>query len=110
MREEGGRGGKEGEVERKGPRPILALTNMRPGPLGATKPEEFGDYFAWGETEPKERYSWDNYKFGSDPSALNKYCDDDGKMSLDLEDEAANKFFAQPFKSDVNEYTGRIGN
>ena len=21
--------------------------------LGATKPEEYGDYYAWGETEPK---------------------------------------------------------
>lgn len=31
--------------------------------VGAKTPEEFGDYFAWGETEPKETYSYDNYKF-----------------------------------------------
>ena len=26
--------------------------------IGANKPEEFGDYFAWGEVEPKEEYNW----------------------------------------------------
>lgn len=30
--------------------------------IGATKPEEFGDYFAWGETETKEIYNWSTYK------------------------------------------------
>lgn len=29
--------------------------------VGATKPEEYGDYFAWGETEEKDYYYWDNY-------------------------------------------------
>ena len=27
--------------------------------VGATKPEEFGDHFAWGETEVKDHYGWD---------------------------------------------------
>ena len=31
--------------------------------VGATKPTEFGDYFAWGETEPKEVYDWNTYKY-----------------------------------------------
>lgn len=31
--------------------------------VGATKPEEYGDYFAWGETEPKEVYDWSTYKY-----------------------------------------------
>lgn len=31
--------------------------------VGATKPEEFGDYFAWGETETKNEYRVENYKF-----------------------------------------------
>ena len=30
--------------------------------LGAKRPEDTGDLFAWGETEPKEVYSWDTYK------------------------------------------------
>ena len=29
--------------------------------VGATAPEEYGDYFAWGETKTKDVYSWDNY-------------------------------------------------
>lgn len=31
--------------------------------VGATKPEEYGDYYAWGETEKKEKYTVLNYKF-----------------------------------------------
>lgn len=37
--------------------------------VGATKPEEFGDYFSWGETKPKDSYWQDNYKYG----VINKY-------------------------------------
>lgn len=31
--------------------------------VGASRPEEYGDYFAWGETAPKEEYTEKNYKF-----------------------------------------------
>ncbi len=31
--------------------------------VGATKPEEYGDYFAWGETKPKEIYALHTYKW-----------------------------------------------
>lgn len=31
--------------------------------LGAESPEEFGDYYAWGETKPKSSYSKDNYSY-----------------------------------------------
>ncbi len=31
--------------------------------VGASSPEELGDYFAWGETKPKEKYSDENYMF-----------------------------------------------
>ena len=31
--------------------------------LGASSPEEYGDYYAWGETKPKTMYEWSNYKF-----------------------------------------------
>ena len=31
--------------------------------VGATCPEEYGDYFAWGETRPKSSYTQDNYTF-----------------------------------------------
>ena len=31
--------------------------------LGASRPEEYGDYYAWGETSTKADYSWNTYKF-----------------------------------------------
>ena len=31
--------------------------------LGASKPSDYGDYFAWGETEPKTNYTWATYKW-----------------------------------------------
>ncbi|MBR6375370.1 MAG: hypothetical protein IKR91_03965 [Alloprevotella sp.] len=42
--------------------------------VGAEAPEEYGDYFAWGETEPKSDYSWSTYKYGKDEDELTKYC------------------------------------
>ncbi len=40
--------------------------------LGATTPEAFGDYYAWGETETKSNYNFTTYKFGTDVT-LSKY-------------------------------------
>ena len=57
--------------------------------LGASSPEEYGNYYAWGETEQKDDYDWDNYKFG-DRDNLTKYNKKDGKTILDLEDDATN--------------------
>jgi hypothetical protein len=44
--------------------------------VGADNPEDYGDYFAWGETQPKDSYSWDNYLYGSGYNQLTKYCYD----------------------------------
>ena len=67
--------------------------------IGATTPEEYGGYFAWGETEPKSAYSWDNYKHSHLRNySLTKYCSNsfygcngyiDDKTILDFEDDAA---------------------
>ena len=65
--------------------------------VGASKPEEYGSYFAWGETQPKNEYSWKNYKFISG-SKLTKYCVEhvydwsgvvDDKIELEPADDAA---------------------
>ena len=43
--------------------------------VGADTPEEFGDYFAWGETQPKEYYDWSTYQYCNGSSnTLTKYC------------------------------------
>ena len=43
--------------------------------VGATSPEEYGDYFAWGETTPKTTYDWATHAWcnGSE-NTLTKYC------------------------------------
>ena len=58
--------------------------------LGASAPEEYGDYFAWGEVEPKDEYSWENYKWGDGTASnMTKYNEKDGLTTLKLEDDAA---------------------
>lgn len=44
--------------------------------LGATSPEDYGNYYAWGETTPKTDYSWDTYTYGKGENQLTKYCCD----------------------------------
>ena len=62
--------------------------------VGATKPEEYGGYYAWGETEEKSHYRWDNYKWYSEYNnyacTMTKYCYHvDNKTVLDPEDDVA---------------------
>ena len=64
--------------------------------VGATKPEDYGDYFAWGETQPKTTYDWSTYKwYNGSPNTQTKYCTNssygtvDNKTTLDLSDDAA---------------------
>ena len=67
--------------------------------IGATAPEEYGNYYAWGETETKADYSWATYKYanGADDK-FTKYCINasygnegftDNKTTLEPEDDAA---------------------
>lgn len=63
--------------------------------VGAYLPEEAGDLFAWGETSPKEKYEWSNYKWGTSNN-LTKYnisnsngSNPDNKVTLEAEDDAA---------------------
>lgn len=41
--------------------------------VGANSPEGYGGYFAWGETQTKDTYNWNNYAHGTE-NALTKYC------------------------------------
>ena len=58
--------------------------------MGAKKSTDFGDYYAWGETKPKDYYSWDSYIWsrGNSPM-LTKYSVGDRKSQLTLADDAA---------------------
>ena len=65
--------------------------------IGATTPEGYGDFFAWGETVPKDSYEWSNYKWGdySVQGGFSKYVTSteygtiDYKTELEPEDDAA---------------------
>lgn len=72
--------------------------------VGASKPTEYGDLFAWGETSTKEDYSFSTYKWCENkkvdelgiPHDFTKYCTNseygtvDNKKVLDAEDDAVN--------------------
>lgn len=59
--------------------------------LGASSPEAYGDYYAWGEVEPKQEYTYPNhkwYKEGTPSLGFTKYNNEDGKLTLEDEDDA----------------------
>lgn len=68
--------------------------------VGASSPEGYGSYFAWGETSPKSEYNWRNLKYCTevdewDNAKFSKYVAEseygrvDNKTSLELDDDAA---------------------
>ena len=64
--------------------------------VGASSPEDYGDYFAWGETATKTTYDWSTYKHcNGTVTTLTKYNRSssygtvDNKTQLDLSDDAA---------------------
>lgn len=82
--------------------------------VGATKPEDCGGYFAWGETQPKYNFDWSNYSLCSGSySTLTKYNNNssygivDNKTTLELNDDAAHANWAgswrMPTKNEQDE-------
>lgn len=64
--------------------------------LGASSAEGLGEYYAWGELQPKQRYYWDTYSLcNGTEKTLTKYNSEndygvvDNKTVLDLEDDVA---------------------
>ena len=63
--------------------------------LGATTPEEYGDYYAWGETQPKSIYTWASYPYVDYDSETGRYTIHkydyytDNKITLEAADDAA---------------------
>ena len=65
--------------------------------VGASSPEDYGDYFAWGETSTQSTYNWSTYKWcNGSLSTLTKYNTSssygtivDNKTQLELTDDAA---------------------
>lgn len=58
--------------------------------VGATAPSDYGDYYAWGETETKTTYDWSNYPDSPnrDGNSFTKYAVDK-QTQLDPDDDVA---------------------
>ena len=78
--------------------------------VGASKPEDYGDYFAWGETKPKKNYDWSTYTLcNGSSSTMTKYCNSssygtvDNKTTLELVDDAAHSNWGGTWRMPTNE-------
>lgn len=71
--------------------------------LGADLPEEYGDYYAWGETSTKKRYTHENYKYYCGKSdSYSKYNITDGLTTLKPEDDAATMHLGELWRMPTN--------
>ena len=74
--------------------------------VGASKPEEYGNYYAWGETKPKSDYSWATYfDIGNIQQGLYGYTQESFKKyssinnnKLSKEDDAASMKWGSPWR------------
>ena len=57
--------------------------------IGANRPQDLGNYYAWGETTLKTDFRWATYSHGTGYNSLTKYNNSDGLLSLDATDDAA---------------------
>ena len=83
--------------------------------VGASNPEEYGDYFAWGETEPKTNYSWETYKYCKGTNnTMTKYCAQYGpvdyKVELEPSDDAATVNWGSEWQMPSSEQCAELSN
>ena len=78
--------------------------------LGANSPEGYGDYYAWGEVETKEDYSFDNYRFArsytgpySKYNTVSSYGTVDGKTVLETQDDPVSLTYKGLWRMPTNE-------
>ncbi len=85
--------------------------------VGAANPEEYGDYFAWGEIATKEFYDFSTYEhvIDGDISKHTKYCSDpaygtvDNKTQLDLEDDVAHVLWGGDWRMPTKKEFDELG-
>ena len=81
--------------------------------VGASTPEGYGNYFAWGETETKNTYNWSTYSYsGNEIRTLTKYCNNsyygsngftDNLTTLLPEDDAATQIWGSNWRMPTKE-------
>ena len=105
----GGGGGDHAYVDLGLPSGLLWATCN----VGADTPEDYGDYFAWGETTTKDTYNWSTYQYCNGSSnTLTKYCSQssygyngftDNLTTLLPEDDAATANWGNGWRMPTNE-------
>lgn len=85
--------------------------------VGASMPEGYGNYFAWGETSPKNLYFRENYKYMKGSSyTITKYCTDsedgmiDLKSALELSDDVARVIWGGSWRIPTDEELNELRN
>ena len=82
--------------------------------VGASSPEGYGSYFAWGETSPKNEYTWENLKYRTEGDsygnvkfskyvASSKFGPVDNKTCLELMDDAAHANWGGSWRMPTND-------
>ncbi len=77
--------------------------------LGAENDTDFGDQFAWGETQMKEDYSLGTYRYGTEFKKMTKYNSTDRKVTLSPEDDAATVLWGKSCRMPTYEELEELG-
>lgn len=77
--------------------------------VGADFPEDYGDYYAWGELTTKSDYSWNTYKWCeiSDTSMI-KYSTVGINISLEFEDDVARVKWGRQWRMPTEKEIGEL--
>lgn len=85
--------------------------------VGAASPEQCGGFYAWGETETKDTYSWATYSYcNGSATSLTKYClrsnygTVDGQKALQPEDDAAEAVLGEGWSVPTKEQFEELAN
>ncbi|MBR1513187.1 MAG: protein kinase [Bacteroidales bacterium] len=72
--------------------------------IGASKPEGYGNYYAWGETDIKKNYNWDTYKYAKgNYDKLTKYCNQSQYGDKPSKNGIWSKLFGEGFTDNLTE-------
>lgn len=76
--------------------------------IGANRPQDEGNYYAWGETTLKTDFRWATYSHGAGQNSLTKYSYSDGVLSLDAADDVVSCVWGGTWRMPTKEEWGEL--
>ena len=73
--------------------------------VGANRPEDAGNYYAWGEVSTKDNYTWTNYRWGSGTLSFDVLAAEDDIASVTLGED-----WRMPSMLEIQELLGTASN